>query len=170
MDHIMQVRPAGPGDAAAISAIYNHYIVHSTATFREEPATVPERSAWLAEHQGGHVVLVVEEPDGSIAGWASLSPFHARSAYRFTAEDSVYLRDDRRGRGLGGRLLSALLHHARAHGFHTVLASITAEQEASLRLHRCLGFVETARLRQVGRKFERWLDVVYLQYFLTETP
>ena len=168
MDPVMQVRPARPGDAAAISAIYNHYITHSTATFREELETVAERSAWLADHQGGHAVLVAEETDGSLAGWAALSPFHARSAYRFTAENSIYLRDDRRGRGLGGHLLAALLDHARAHGFHPVLASITAEQEASLRLHHRLGFVETARLRQVGRKFERWLDVVYLQYFLAE--
>ena len=157
------IRPAVLADCASISAIYNHYVLTSTCTFREEPETVAERERWLGEHTGSHVAIVAEEPDGTIAGWASLSRFHERSAYRFTAEDSVYLRDDCRGRGLGTRLLAELMVSARQGGFRCVIASITAEQDASLALHRRFGFTDAARLRQVGLKFGRWLDVVYLQ-------
>ncbi len=163
MDNAPCLRPAVLADAAAISAIYNHYVLHSTCTFREEPETVAERECWLAEHISPHVAIVAEESDGTIAGWASLSRFHERSAYRFTAEDSVYLRDDRRGRGLGTHLLAELMASARQGGFRCVIASITAEQEASLALHRRFGFTDAARLRHVGLKFGRWLDVVYLQ-------
>ncbi len=163
MDTSACIRPAQPADAAAISAIYNHYVLTSTCTFREEPETLAERERWLGEHTGTHVVLVAEEPDGTIAGWASLSRFHERSAYRFTVEDSIYLRDDRRGRGLGVRLLAELMACARQGGFRCVMASITAEQQASLALHRRFGFTDAAYMRQVGFKFGRWLDVVYLQ-------
>lgn len=157
------IRPAVPADAGAISAIYNHYVRTSTCTFQEEPDTLSERLAWLERHRGAHVALVAEEPGGAIAGWASLSPFHARSAYRYTVEDSVYLRDDCRGRGLGRLLLGHLMDAARAGGFRNVIACICAEQEASIALHRRAGFAEVGRLPQVGQKFGRWLDVVYLQ-------
>lgn len=159
----LTIRPAVPADAAAISAIYNHYVRTSTCTFQEEPDTLSERLAWLERHRGGHVALVAAEPDGGIAGWASLSPFHARSAYRFTVEDSVYLRDDCRGRGLGKLLLGRLMDAARAGGFRNVIACICAEQEASIALHRRAGFRDVARMTQVGMKFGRWLDIVYLQ-------
>ena len=157
------IRPALPADAGAISAIYNHYVRTSTCTFQEEPEGVADRLAWLERHQGAHVALVAEEPGGGIAGWASLSPFHARSAYRFTVEDSIYLRDDCRGRGLGKLLLGRLMDAGRAGGFRNVIAIICAEQEASIALHRRAGFREVGRMPQVGRKFGRWLDVVHLQ-------
>lgn len=160
----LTIRPAVPADAGAISAIYNHYVRTSTCTFQEEPDTLAERLAWLERHRGAHVALVAEEPGGGIAGWASLSPFHARSAYRFTVEDSVYLRDDCRGRGLGKLLLGRLMDDARAGGFRNVIACICAEQEASIALHRRAGFREVGRMTQVGMKFGRWLDVVYLQH------
>jgi L-amino acid N-acyltransferase YncA len=160
----LTIRPAVPADAGAISAIYNHYVRTSTCTFQEEPDTLAERLAWLERHRGAHVALVAEEPGGGLAGWASLSPFHARSAYRYTVEDSVYLRDDCRGRGLGKLLLGRLMDDARAGGFRNVMACICAEQEASIALHKKAGFREVGRLTQVGMKFGRWLDVVYLQH------
>lgn len=160
----LTIRPAVPADAGAISAIYNHYVRTSTCTFQEEPETLAERLAWLERHRGGHVALVAEEADGGIAGWASLSPFHARSAYRFTVEDSVYLRDDCRGRGLGRLLLGRLMDAAHSGGFRNVIALICAEQEASIALHRRAGFREVGRMPQVGQKFGRWLDIVYLQH------
>jgi L-amino acid N-acyltransferase YncA len=160
----LTIRPAVPADAGAISAIYNHYVRTSTCTFQEEPDTLAERLAWLERHRGAHVALVAEEPGGGLAGWASLSPFHARSAYRFTVEDSVYLRDDCRGRGLGKLLLGRLMDDARAGGFRNVMACICAEQEASIALHKRAGFREVGRMTQVGMKFGRWLDVVYLQH------
>lgn len=163
MDSPIRLRPAVIADAPAINAIYNHYVHTSTCTYSEEPDTLADRERWLEAHTGGLAVLVAEEPDGAIAGWASLSRFRERSAYRFTVEDSIYLRADRCGRGLGSRLLAELLRHARHGGFRTIIAGIDAGQEASVALHRRFGFVETAHLRQVGFKFGRWLDVLYLQ-------
>lgn len=165
-----RLRPATTADAGAMSAIYNHYVRTSTCTFQEQEESLAERERWLAAHTGGHVALVAEEEDGTIAGWGSLSPFHARSAFRFTVEDSVYLRPDRCGRGLGGVILGELVRSARAGGFRQVVASICAEQEASVALHRRHGFVPAAHFRAVGLKFARWLDVVYLQLDLQAEP
>lgn len=167
MSATMRLRPADLADAQAINDIYNHYVLHSTCTFQEEPETLAARQAWLAKHDAPHVVLVAEEPDGSVIGWAALSPFHPRSAYRFTVEDSVYLRPDRLGQGLGRLLLGELMSAARAGGFRNVIAHICCEQTASLALHRKAGFRDTTELRQVGYKFGRWLDTVMLQAQLT---
>lgn len=158
-----RIRPARPADAAAIAAIYNHYVLNSTATFRETVETVAEREAWIAAHTAPHLALVAEDAAGTVLGWASLSRFHERSAFRFTAEDSIYLHPDHCGRGLGGVLLAALLAAAEGGGLHTIVAAITSEQERSLALHRRHGFTESGRLRQAGFKFGRWLDLVYLQ-------
>ena len=159
----LRIRPATVADAGSISAIYNHYVLNSTCTFHEGAESVADREAWIREHAGPHVVLVAEDVDGQVAGWASLSRFHQRPAFRFTVENSVYLREDCRGRGFGGRLLAELLAHARASGTRTVVAAISADQEASIALHRRFGFAEAGRLQAVGFKFGRWLDLVYMQ-------
>ena len=112
-----------------------------------------------------HPVLVAEQ-GGEVVGWGSLSTFNPRRGYARTVEDSIYLRDDWRGRGLGRALLSTLIERARALGHHTIIAGASADQDASIALHAAHGFVEVARLREVGRKFDRWLDVVYLQKML----
>lgn len=166
----LHIRPATLADAGAISAIFNHYVMTSTCSFREEAETVAEREKWLIAHTGLHVALVAEEADGTIAGWASLSRFHERAAYRFTVEDSIYLRQDRCGRGIGSLLLAELMISARQNGCRTVIAMITADQAASIALHRRHGFVQVALLREVGFKFGQWLDVVYLQAHLAGTP
>jgi phosphinothricin acetyltransferase len=163
MESTLRIRPAGLADAEAISDIYNHYVRTSTCTFHEVAESPADRQRWLEEHTGSHVVLVAEEEAGTIVGWASLSRFHPRPAFRFTVEDSVYLRDDCRGRGLGGKLLAELMAHAARSGVRTVIAAISADQEASIALHGRFGFVEVGRLRAVGFKFGRWLDLVYMQ-------
>ncbi len=163
MTNPARIRPARLADAAAIAAIYNHYVLTSTATFREAAEPVAEREQWIAAHTAPHLALVAEDEAGAVLGWASLSRFHERSAFRFTAEDSIYLHPDQCGRGLGGRLLGALLAAADGSGLHTIVAAITSEQERSLALHRSHGFSESGRLRQAGFKFGRWLDLVYLQ-------
>ncbi len=156
------IRDATPGDRGAINAIYNHYVTHSTCTFQTEPSTNAERAAWWHEHDGRFPVLVLTE-GAELLGWASLSPYHTRCAYRFTVENSVYLRPEHCGRGLGRRLLEALLERGTQAGFHSVIALICAEQEPSVRLHRWAGFREVGRLIQVGYKFDRWLDSVIMQ-------
>lgn len=159
------IRRATADDLAAINAIYNYYIPRSTASYQTEPATPEERAAWFAAHGPRHPVLVAEAA-GEVIGWASLSRFHVRAAYQHTVEDSIYLRHDRLARGLGRRLLDELIRCAKSVGHHSVIALISADQEPSLRLHQRAGFAEVARLREVGRKFDRWLDVVYMQRML----
>jgi L-amino acid N-acyltransferase YncA len=161
----LTIRPATADDLPVINDIYNHYVLHSTATYQEEPEPIEGRRAWFQRHGAAYPVTVAML-DGSVVGWASLSPFHVRSAYRRTVENSVYVRHDLHRRGIGGALLSDLIARARSIGHHTIIAIIAAEQAGSVALHRKAGFTEVAHLREVGFKFGRWLDVVYLQLML----
>lgn len=162
----LHLRAARPGDCDAMSAIYNHYVINDTCTYQEESETVAERQLWLSKHDEAHPVLVAES-GGQVIGWAALSAFRERSGYRYTVEDSLYLHHAWRGRGIGSLLLCDLMSRARQFGYHTIIAGISAEQEPSIALHRKYGFVEVARLREVGYKFGRWLDVLFLQLSLT---
>jgi L-amino acid N-acyltransferase YncA len=159
------IRPALLDDCPAINGIYNHYVLHDTCTYQTEPDTLGERQAWFERHGGQHPVLVAED-HGEVLAWGALSAFHPRVGYRFSVEDSVYVRHDRLQRGLGKALLSELLAAARSHGHHTVIALISADKQNSLALHHGLGFTTVGTLRQAGYKFETWLDVAYLQLML----
>lgn len=159
------VRPAVEADLDAINAIYNHYVLHSTCTWQEEPSTAAERTAWWRERAGRYPVLVAEL-EGEVVGFAALGPHRARSGYRFTTESTVYLNAERRGRGIGTRLMVALLEAGHAAGFHTVVAGICTEHAESMRLHAALGFIERGRLKEAGFKFARWLDSVTMQKML----
>lgn len=164
----IHIRPATAADLSAVNDIYNHYVMHSTATYQEEPEPMAGREAWFARHGPRHPVTVAVDPAGTVLGWGSLSAFHARSAYRFTVENSVYLRHDARGRGIGTRLLADLIDRAREIGHRTMIAGIDVAQPASIALHRRFGFEPVGHLRQVGFKFGRWLDVAYMQLLLAE--
>ena len=122
---------------------------------------------WLREHGDMHPVVVTES-DGEVVGWASLSHFNPRCAYRKTAEVSVYIDHRFHRRGLGRALLSDLIERARALDYHVLIGGVCTEQTASLQLQRSMGFVEVARFKEVGYKFDRWLDVAYLQLMLDE--
>jgi len=161
----MEIREATEADLGAINEIYCHYVVTSTCTFQMEPTTERERAAWFADHGPRHPITVAVE-GGEVLGWGSLSRFQPRAGYRFTVEDSVYVRPDRHRRGVGRALLGDLVERGRALGYRCIIAGITADQDASLALHRRLGFEPVAMLRQVGNKFDRWLDVAYLQLLL----
>ena len=158
----LRIRPATAADLPAINAIYNHYVLHATCTYQEEPSTADERTAWFAAHGPNHPVTVAER-DGKVVGWGSLSRFHARSAYRNTVENSVYVPHDLHRQGIGSALLADLVERAKSAGHHSILALIDASQRGSVALHAKHGFVEVGRLREVGFKFGRWLDVVYMQ-------
>ena len=159
------IRAATLGDLAAINAIYNHYVLHSTCTYQEELSTEEERRGWFAAHGERHPVTVAVEEggDGEVVGWGSLNPFHARSAYRFTTENSVYVRQDRHRKGIGGAILADLIGRATALRYRVIVALISADQAASIVLHASAGFRESGRLHGVGYKFGRWLDVVYME-------
>ncbi|MGE5610437.1 MAG: N-acetyltransferase family protein [Bacillota bacterium] len=161
----VQIRPATRDDLGAINEIYNYYVLHSTCTYQKEPDTSQERQAWFAEHGPRHAVTVAEL-DGQVVGWGSLSRFHPRCAYAQTVEDSVYVRHDVHRRGVGTTLLTDLIQRARAVNHHAIVALIDSSQAASLALHRKLGFEACGHLREVGNKFDRWLDVIYMQRIL----
>ena len=163
----MTIRPATRADCPAILAIYNEAVLTTTATYDYEPRTLEQRQAWFDDHErGSYAVFVVEDDAGHILGWSALNPYHARPGYRFTSENSVYIAADSRGQGLGKRLLAPLIDAARAQGLHAIIAAIDATTEASLRLHAQFGFVQVGHFKQVGYKFDRWLDVVYLERLL----
>jgi phosphinothricin acetyltransferase len=162
-----QIRLASASDLGAINAIYNHYVVHSTCTYQTEPSTELERSDWFAQHGPKHPVIVAVSPgEGSVVGWGSLNRFHPRQAYGRTVEDSVYVHPNHQRRGLGRAILTDLIQRADALGHHTVLGGISADQEASIALHAALGFEKVSHLREVGFKFDRWLDVIWMQRML----
>lgn len=156
------IRLATKADLPAINSIYNHYVLHSTCTYQMEPETMEGRRAWLSNRRPQHPVFVAERA-GELLGWGALSPYSLRGGWRFTVEDSIYLADSARRQGVGRLLLGHLLAVAAKNGFHSVVARISAEQVASVGLHAALGFVEVGRMCEVGRKFDQWLDVVYMQ-------
>lgn len=159
------IRLAMIEDLPAINAIYNHYVLTSTCTYDYEPETLEGRRAWFDSHGPEHPVTVAEV-DGQVAGWGSLSPFRSRRGYLRTVENSIYIRHDMHRRGLGRAILIDLMARARAAGHHAFLACISGEQTASIRLHEVQGFERVACLKEVGFKFDQWLDVVYLQLIL----
>lgn len=160
-----RIRSATAADLAAINAIYNHYVLHSTCTYQTEPSSAAEREQWFAAHGPKHPVIVAET-GGEVIGWGSLSQFHPRAAYANTVEDSVYIRHDKVGQGIGSLLLGELVRLAAELGHHTVLGGISADQAASIALHAKFGFVKVSRLKEVGFKFGHWLDVVWMQRML----
>jgi L-amino acid N-acyltransferase len=166
----VQIRLAERRDAAGIRAIYNHYVTESTTLFDMVPRTLDEQVQWLDEHSGGHpaVVAVARGEDGAehVVGFGSLSPFRTRPAYATTVENSVYLRADYQGRGIGRMVLEELIRLSESHGFHSVIARIAGSNDASIALHTACGFELVGTEREVGRKFGRWLDVVEMQRLL----
>lgn len=165
----MRTRLALDDDAEAMRVIYNTEVVGSTVTFDMVPRSPDDQRRWLDDHRGVYPAIVAVDDHGTIAGFASVSPYRSRPAYSTTVEDSVYVRGDYRGRGVGGLLLSDLVALAGAHGFHAVMARIVGGHEASIALHRRCGFELVGVEREVGRKFNRWLDVVVMQRLLS-TP
>lgn len=162
---VITIRLATAADLPEINAIYNHFVLCSTCTYQLEPSTAEERAQWFEAHGEEHPATVAVV-DGRIVGWGSLSRFHARAAYNRTVENSVYVHHQWHRKGIGRALLKDLIERARTLGHHTIIAGISADQAASVELHRVFGFEKVAHLKQVGHKFNRWLDVVYMQYML----
>ncbi|MBI3877990.1 MAG: N-acetyltransferase [Verrucomicrobia bacterium] len=161
------VRPATREDCPAILEIYNDAVLHTTATYDYEPRTIEHRLAWFDDHAKADLPIFVAVDDaGKVLGWSALNRFHDRMGYRFTSENSVYVAADARGRGIGKLLLPPLIEGAKARGLRAIIGAIDATNEASLRLHARFGFEKVAHLRQVGFKFGRWLDVIYVELLL----
>src|SRR5215469_5254412 len=161
----LQIRPATESDLVAINDIYNHYVLHSTCTYQEEPELIEDRRRWFSHHGEKHPVIVAVT-EGRVAGWGSLSAFHARSAYRHTVENSIYVHHEQHRRGIGSLLLEDLIARCRNLGHRVIIAGIDGEQAASVALHTKFGFEKVGHLKKVGFKFGRWLDVIYMQLSL----
>ncbi len=160
---MMEIREAGVRDLAAIRAIYTHYVATSTCTYQLEAEGDAERVKWFERHAAAGLPVTVAVMDGEVAGWGALSRFLEGGGFRFTLEDSVYVHPERIRRGIGRALLGDLLIRAEKLPCRAVIAVISADQLASIALHAAAGFLEAGRLRDVGYKFGRWLDVMYMQ-------
>jgi L-amino acid N-acyltransferase YncA len=163
------LRLASLGDAEQIRQIYNYEVSNTTATFDLVPRSLADQQRWIADRNGAFAAIVAVDPldeRGDIVGFGSLSPYKERAAYRTSVEDSVYVRRDRNGQGIGKLILRELLRVAAVSGFHAVFARISASSEASIALHHSCGFELVGIEREVGRKFNRWLDVAIMQALL----
>lgn len=165
----MTIRPATEQDIPAITAIYNEVVATSNAVWTEKPDTEADRLAWMTARRAlGYPVLVTTERE-TVTGYGTFGDFRAWPGYRYSVEHSVYIHAGHRGRGLGRLIVGELIAAATDLGKHVLIAGIDGGNQASIRLHAQMGFAEVARMPEVGRKFGRWLDLVFMQRLL-DTP
>jgi phosphinothricin acetyltransferase len=170
MDQGHLIRPAEDADVPALTRIYGWHVLHGLGTFEEVPPDEAEMGSRLARVRSTGLWLVGEH-GGAVVGYAYAAPYRDRSGYRFTFEDSVYTAPGQEGRGHGRALLSAVVAACGARGVRQIVAAIgDSGNTASIALHRGLGFAPAGVLRAVGYKHERWVDVVFMQRALTESP
>jgi phosphinothricin acetyltransferase len=162
-----RIRPATESDLPVLLEIYNDIILHTTAVYSYEPHTLEMRQAWYKDKlDHGYPVLVAED-DGRVIGFTTFGPFRAWPAYQYTVEHSVYVAADQRGKGLGKALLTPIIEAARSKGMHALIAGIDSTNDASIKLHKSFGFEQVAHFKEVGYKFDRWLDLVFMELILT---
>lgn len=160
---MIHVREAVENDLPELLSMYNDIILYTTAVYDYEPHTLEMRKQWFeTKKQQGFPVFIAEE-DGKILGFSSIGPFRAWAAYKYSVENSVYVAAEARGKGIGKLLLPPLIETTKKLQLHTIIAGIDATNEVSLRLHKSFGFEEVAHFKEVGWKFERWLDLKFLQ-------
>lgn len=164
----MKIRDAHQGDANAVVAIYNHFILNSSISFEESAVSAADMAQRIADVQAAGLPWLVLEVDGETLGYAYATKWRVRHAYRFSVESSVYLHHAKAGRGYGTALYRALLDQLRDKGYHLVIGGIAQPNPASVALHEKLGFEKVAHFKEVGFKFERWVDVGYWQLSLKQ--
>ena len=158
------IRPSTDADLPAITAIYRHHVLHGTGTFEIDPPSEADMAARRADALGRNLPWLVAEKDGEVLGFAYANWFKPRPAYRFSAEDSIYVADAARGMGVGRKLLAELAVQAEAVGVRKLLAVIGDSANAgSIGLHRVLGFTDVGVMRSVGWKFGAWRDIVLME-------
>lgn len=166
----MIIREAAESDLDAILAIHNANIRSSTALWTDDEVPRADREQWFAEQSEARNPIIVADVDGELAGYATYAQWRSKYGYRFSVEDSIYIADGHQGNGYGRALLSELIRLATAAGHHVMIADIEAGNAASIRLHESLGFESAGLLPQIGRKFDRWLDLAILVLPLAEAP
>lgn len=160
------IRDATEHDLPAIRAIYNDAVLNTTAIWNEQPVDLANRQAWFSARQAQQYPILVTVGNDEVTGYASFGDWRPFEGFRYSVEHSVYVRNDQRGKGLGPRLMQALIERARSCGKHVMVAAIESGNLASIRLHERLGFVTTGQMPQVGIKFGRWLDLTFMQLTL----
>ena len=165
---MLHIRLATAADLPAINDIYNHYVPISTTTYDIQPMSLETRRKWFDDRDPIHPVTVAchDEAPQEVLGWGSLHTFRNKPGYRRTVENSVYVHPDRQREGIGSAILLDQIERAKALGLHVIVAGIDAEQLASLALHYKHGFREVGRFGQIGHKFDRWLDVIFMELLL----
>jgi L-amino acid N-acyltransferase len=164
----MEIRDALQTDAPGILRIYNDAVVHTTAIWNDQPSSLESRLAWLKERQQSGYPVVVAADGSNVLGYASFGMFRPFDGYRHTVEHSVWVDGASRKAGIGHALVEDLISRARAMNKHVMVAGIEATNEPSLKLHARLGFAQVGHLRSVGRKFDRWLDLIFMQLMLED--
>ena len=162
----MKIREAVKEDLPVILEIMNDAILNTTAIYDYHARTIEFVNNWFAKKQSDHLPVIVGELDGKTIGFGSYGIFRAWDAYKYSGEHSIYIAEGFRGRGRGGQLLEKLIELAKEQGFHTLIAGIDAENEGSVKFHSKYGFLEVGRFREVGYKFDRWLDLIFMQLLL----
>lgn len=168
-DASITVRDAAEADLPGVTAIYNDVVATTTAIYSSAPATLEDRAAWLAARQSAGFPVLVAVSDSRVCGFASFGDWRgAWPGYRYTVEHSVHVAADRRGAGVGRQLMEILIARAQAMDLHAMVGAVDAANAASLAFHEKLGFRQVALMPEVGRKFDRWLDLVFMQRFLDD--
>ena len=157
---------AQPADVAGITTIFNEAITYTAAVWYDEPRTEADMSTWIADRTRAGQPFLVARLDGQVVGFTTYGQFRPWPGYRHSVELSIFVDGGHRRRGIGRQLVTTLLNEARQAGVHVIIAGIEADNEASLELHRRLGFVEVGRMPEVGKKFNRWLTLVLMQRML----
>jgi phosphinothricin acetyltransferase len=160
------LRKAEVADLEEILKINNHEILHSTINYDFEAKTLKEQTEWFNQKNLAGFPVLVAVSDGKISGFATYGTFRPKPGYRFTVEHSVYLGENFRGKGIGTLLLKELITIAKESGIHTMIGGIDSSNKGSYLFHQKLGFKEVARFSEVGHKFGRWLDIIFMQLIL----
>lgn len=160
------LRSANENDLEAILKIVNHAILFTTANYNYEPQSLEEQRLWLEQKQLRGFPVIVAEQDGQVLGFGTYGTFREKMGYQFTVEHSVYVADGYSGKGIGQSLLKKLIHDAANQGFHVMIGAIDADNKGSIVFHEKLGFTNCGVIKQAAFKFERWLDLQFMQLIL----
>ncbi|PHR91796.1 MAG: GNAT family N-acetyltransferase [Robiginitomaculum sp.] len=164
----MRIRPFIPSDISDMLLIYNEVIANSTAIYIDTPSTLEELQNWVKTKQAQNYPVLVAVDGDTVLGFSAFGDWRPKPGYRYTVEHTVHVSADTRGQGIGAQLVKALFPYAHALGKHVILGVVDGENTGSIRFHERLGFKEVARFPQVGYKFDRWLDAVFMQRFIDE--
>ena len=162
----IKLRPATPNDLEKILEIVNHSILHTTANYNYDVQTLEVQTKWFEDKNAKNLPIVVADLDGEVVGFGSYGQFREKIGYQYTVEHSVYVVDHVIGKGIGSQLLTELIRLAKEQGYHCMIGAIDADNAGSIAFHERFGFTAAGTIREVGYKFDHWLDLVFMQLLL----